>query len=217
MTTWYTSDLHFGHERIIELCHRPFSDVDDMNRNLIANWNAVVADTDTVWILGDLAMGNLDDSLACVAQLKGHKLLVPGNHDRVWAGYKSKPARILMDRARYERAGLRIMPSEIQRWIRGTKDGASYTAPTVLCHFPQRGDSHEEDRYAGYRPRREPGEVVLCGHVHNSWKTFGPQINVGVDVWDYAPVSEDTLAALCHDLDFSDVWEEKATASQGHA
>ena len=28
---FYTSDLHFGHERIIELDHRPFSSAEEMD------------------------------------------------------------------------------------------------------------------------------------------------------------------------------------------
>jgi len=44
MTTWFTADLHLGHRNIIEYCNRPFADVDEMNRALIANWNQVVGD-----------------------------------------------------------------------------------------------------------------------------------------------------------------------------
>ena len=36
-------------------------------------------------------------------------------------------------------------------------------------------------------------ELILCGHVHDKWKRKEwnalPMINVGVDVWDYKPVS----------------------------
>lgn len=35
MTTWFTSDLHFGHANIIEYSGRPFPDLDHMNRALI--------------------------------------------------------------------------------------------------------------------------------------------------------------------------------------
>jgi calcineurin-like phosphoesterase family protein len=40
----------------------------------------------------------------------------------------------------------------------------------------------------------EFADFVLCGHVHNAWRHrwLGDKmlINVGVDVWNYAPVSE---------------------------
>jgi len=42
-------------------------------------------------------------------------------------------------------------------------------------------------------------ELILCGHVHHNWKIKDwnkiPIVNVGVDVWDYKPVSLDTIIA----------------------
>jgi calcineurin-like phosphoesterase family protein len=34
---------------------------------------------------------------------------------------------------------------------------------------------------------------MLCGHVHEAWKRHVRVINVGVDVWDFYPVSVDQL------------------------
>ena len=63
MSQWFSADLHFGHANIIRYCDRPFADVDEMNWRLVRRWNATVAPTDEVWVLGDVAMGRLDDSL----------------------------------------------------------------------------------------------------------------------------------------------------------
>jgi len=82
MSVFFTSDLHLGHARINELSGRPFSNVPAMNAALIKAWNARVTDADTVWVLGDVCMGKLDDSLALIPLLAGRKLLMPGNHDR---------------------------------------------------------------------------------------------------------------------------------------
>ncbi|MYB08786.1 MAG: hypothetical protein F4Y28_02245 [Acidimicrobiia bacterium] len=85
MGRWYTSDHHFGHQNIIRYCDRPFPDA--MDKEMVARWNDVVADSDEVWILGDLVMGGKTQGLAYhVARLKGRKILVPGNHDRCWQG-----------------------------------------------------------------------------------------------------------------------------------
>ena len=37
---FFTSDLHLGHEKIIELTGRPFRDVNEMNRVIIENFNS---------------------------------------------------------------------------------------------------------------------------------------------------------------------------------
>jgi calcineurin-like phosphoesterase family protein len=43
-------------------------------------------------------------------------------------------------------------------------------------------------------------DLVLCGHVHNRWKwriIFDtPIINVGMDVWDFEPVSLGSILKL---------------------
>jgi calcineurin-like phosphoesterase family protein len=74
-----TSDTHFGHARIIELCNRPFSSVEEMDRTLIQNWNRVVGKHDFVYHLGDFQNGKVTDQY--FNQLNGIKFLVPGNHD----------------------------------------------------------------------------------------------------------------------------------------
>lgn len=52
-----------------------------------------------------------------------------------------------------------------------------------------RGDHMAEERFMEHRPKNE-GNWLLHGHVHSAWKVKDKQINVGVDVWDYKPISE---------------------------
>lgn len=77
----FTADLHFGHARIIEFHPHRGATLDDMHECLVENWNAAVAQRDEVWVLGDFAMGKLDDSLKFFHHLNGKKHLVSGNHD----------------------------------------------------------------------------------------------------------------------------------------
>ena len=81
MTTWFTSDSHFGHARIIELCRRPFWDVSAMDTELVARWNAVVQDGDDVWCLGDFCYRNARPARDYLRRLRGRVHLVWGNHD----------------------------------------------------------------------------------------------------------------------------------------
>ena len=81
MTTWFTSDTHFGHANIIRHCARPFRDVAEMDAALIANWNAVVRPADEVWHLGDFAYRSARPAESYLRQLNGRVHLVWGNHD----------------------------------------------------------------------------------------------------------------------------------------
>lgn len=40
------SDTHLGHESIIEYCDRLFGSVEEMNEQLVANWNELVNEHD---------------------------------------------------------------------------------------------------------------------------------------------------------------------------
>jgi len=82
MKIFFTADTHFGHSNIIKYCARPFANVQDMNRALIANWNSVVSPLDTIYHLGDFAMGPAALARGYLSRLNGRKILIRGNHDR---------------------------------------------------------------------------------------------------------------------------------------
>lgn len=185
--TWFTSDTHFGHKNIIKYCDRPFTGVDHMNRELINRWNAVVEPEDTVYHLGDACMGSISDTLPLIGELNGFKILVPGNHDRVFSGESQ---------ARRER----FWPLYEEVFHRITEEQtALYHPEAVLCHFPYQGDSHDADRYDAQRPK-DDGYWLIHGHVHEKWKVNGRQINVGVDVWDFEPVPLDSVLSIIQGL-----------------
>jgi calcineurin-like phosphoesterase family protein len=199
MTTYYTSDLHFGHANIIRFCDRPFTDVSAMNSRLVQLWNETVTDDDTVWVLGDVALGPLDESLAHIGRLTGRKILVPGNHDRCWEGERAlrtgdpeaRERRRTAARDRYLAAGFTEIRDRPEPVTIGDQE-------VGLSHFPFEGDSHGEDRFVEYRPVDRGGWVVH-GHVHTTWRQHGRQINVGVDAWGGRPVPAATIAGLIAD------------------
>lgn len=73
------ADTHFDHRNIITYCNRPWTNTEDMNRDMVARWNAAVEPTDKVYHLGDVALGK--NGLAVARQLNGRKILIKGNHD----------------------------------------------------------------------------------------------------------------------------------------
>ena len=85
MTTWFTSDNHWGHKNILKFCpdSRKFSSVEEMNQAMITRWNEQVKPKDTVYMLGDVFFYRPERALAIMRQLNGRKHLILGNHDKV--------------------------------------------------------------------------------------------------------------------------------------
>jgi calcineurin-like phosphoesterase family protein len=188
---WVTSDIHFGHERIIPLCNRPFKDVHHMNEFIIKNWNERVAWDDPSINLGDVALGPFADSIQLVKRLSGRKALMPGNHDRIFSLEKEAKRERFMPM--YEDVFEGIF-SEGQSII--LSDGSI----VMLSHFPYNGDSHDGDRFEEAR-LYDSGTTLLHGHTHSKERVSRSkkgtlQIHVGVDAWNYCPVSEDEIIAL---------------------
>ena len=186
MTTFFVSDTHFGHARILELCNRPFKDVTTMNEMLVHNWNALVRLDDTVYHLGDVALGPIEDSLKYIMRLNGRKILVVGNHDRMFPPMaKGKQEKIDHWTQRYIDAGFDEVHTN-----HGFVEGGYHFR---LSHFPYDGDHTREERYAEYR-QADNGVPLIHGHTHDTGNpvsfsrngTF--QYHVGVDAHDFAPV-----------------------------
>jgi len=181
---WFTADWHIGHNKVIEFCQRPFSDIDEMENALRDNWNDRVAPDDICWVLGDLSIDSQwKRALEFAKTLKGRKRLIMGNHDKCWTG---------------KRDFLKFMPDYLAvfetavPFARVKFEGVNYR----LSHFPYAWDD-TDDRHLEYRLPAHPG-VLLCGHVHEKWKVKSNEdsvmVNVGVDQWGFTPVDIETVA-----------------------
>lgn len=194
---WFTSDLHLGHLNIIKYTERPFYSIDQMNEAFVDNWNMHVDTADTVWVLGDVALGPIKESLGLVELLNGHKILVPGNHDRVWRGLAPKRRwddQIYLDAGfeRIEHGDLGVYPLTLGQDIGQPQHGV------LLCHFPYTVGQHDA-RFSPWHPT-DAGVPLLHGHTHSTTRVRGNMIHVGVDAWDYAPVSEEQIIHLLEAL-----------------
>lgn len=76
------------------------------------------------------------------------------------------------------------------------KDGANGPANT-LCHYPMITWHHARK-----------GALQLFGHVHNNWKGSNNSFNVGVDVWDFMPVSINDIARRAKTLPKNKHWDD---------
>jgi calcineurin-like phosphoesterase family protein len=174
MARWFTSDTHYWHTNVIRYCNRPWATVEEMNAGLIERHNAVVKPQDDVYHMGDLAMAGTKKIAEVMRQLNGRHHLVMGNHDFG----NIKPHRLDLGFASINPAVETFME------IAGHK--------VSVGHFPYRGASGSDTRYEDQKPVYQ-GLPRIHGHVHQAWRELGPMLNVGVDVWDYRPVSEDEV------------------------
>lgn len=170
---FFTSDCHFFHQQILQHCHRPFHDVEDMNKWLIKNWNDVVGVDDDIIVAGDfIHSGNLELIGKILCQLNGKIWLIKGNHDQ-----KNKVERqIVID----------------------SFDGRVYDVMSITVEDEDFPDNQKR-LFISHYPHLfwERDAWHLYGHVHSGPRSTSSEVapfhplrmDVGVDAWDYKPVS----------------------------
>lgn len=199
MSVFFTSDQHFGHERILELGGgRPFRNIFEHNDYLVKKWCEHVKHDDVVYVLGDVAFGGGDGfekNVKIFSWLPGVKFLIPGNHDKVWSGnsvsYREKYEHVYVD------AGFTVLPENVV-YDFPLNDGLS--VPVMLSHVPYfdvltfEKDSRRGNRFKKQTPEDE-GLPLLHGHTHSSqvFSSHMKSFHVGVDAHGFAPVHENII------------------------
>lgn len=137
-TNRYIADLHIGCTNSFEgrtLQH------DEL---LIKNWNSVVNNNDTTYILGDIGRcgNNKDNGYLCsvVSRLKGRKVLILGNHDNI-RDYRIKQ-----------------LFTEIYDYLEVTDNYGGINQKLVLSHYPIFSWN------GCYRKT-----ILFYGHTHNNF------------------------------------------------
>ena len=167
MDIFFTSDCHFFHNNIISHCNRTFENVDEMNDQLIYNWNSTVSKKDMTYVLGDFSAyvpkNKFFDLEKILKALNGQKVLIIGNHDhkktlnfKGWSCVKDYH-EIKHNKRRY-----------------------------CMSHYPFKSwrGSHKGEKSA----------IQCFGHCHHTLTTLEPyQIDVGVDGWNFTPISIDNI------------------------
>jgi len=180
MTTWFTSDPHYGHRLVTRM--RGFGDDVAAHDDAIAGaWRERVQDVDIVWVLGDIAVSNPTRALDVIGALPGRKRLIVGNHDRVHP-----------------------MNRDAHKWSARFAEVFEFVAPfarvrvfgieALLSHFPYARDRGEV-RCTQWRLRDE-GAPLIHGHLHVEERLVGREIHVGVDAWSFAPVKDVEVGEL---------------------
>lgn len=175
--TFFISDTHFGHEKIIQYQNRPFDSAEKMDQVMIDNWNRKISKEDEIYILGDLAFGNQEYVKKLVNKLNGKKYLIIGNHDR--------------------HVGVEEIANEFE-WIKdyfllNHASGFKF----VLFHYPiynwafkHRGSIHLH----GHVHDNAQDILGLLGNIENMY-------NVSADMNNYEPIElNDVLRKLGHKI-----------------
>jgi len=157
--TFVTADLHIGEDRF-EIMGRPFQTQQEHVDTLLRNHNSVVSPDDDVIVVGDVCYQKTPEWLPWIAKFNGNKILIRGNHDRVFTDEQLKPyfSEIIPD------------GDGIIRHIEDTETRDRIVV--YITHYPSRG---------------LPNVFTLCGHIHNAWRYQLNTMNIGVDVNHFYP------------------------------
>lgn len=179
--TFFTSDLHLGHENIIKYCDRPYKDVNEMNEAIIDNFNRIVSPGDNVYILGDFSFkADKEKARKWLGRLHGAKHLIVGNHDINWERVGGFSAIHQIFEKKFGKTRVIMCHYPLAEWP-GDDRGV------IMLH----GHSHNKKDYN----KRQKELGIL-------------RFDVGVDANNYRPVSLDEIEMFFQGIEGKRCWEQ---------
>lgn len=135
---FYISDTHFRHTNVLKFDNRPFDTIEQMEEQIINNWNNTVNKGDRVYILGDFCWSRETQVWKNLLNtLNGAKHLIMGNHDA-----KRLPSEV------------KALFQDIKEY-KEIKDG---DREVIMCHYP----------ILFYKRGMDINKYMLYGHVHKT-------------------------------------------------
>lgn len=168
---YFTSDLHFCHDKDFIYEPRGFKSVDEMNEAIVKNFKEIIDDNDKLYILGDCFLCNDEKGIELVKSLPGEKYIIWGNHDT------TNRQKIL------EQAGFNCL---------GYANTLKYKGyHFYLSHYPTITSNYDADKPLKRRV------INLCAHSHTTNKFFdmdkGLCYHVELDAHENKPVLIDDI------------------------
>lgn len=150
---WFTSDLHFGHRRILNFVPNRIKEfnlnleeenvIETHDNLLIEKWNNTISKHDIVYILGDVSFVSSDDTKKILEKLNGKKHLIIGNHDSPCSGLSNYfVSTSQIKEVTFKKIHYSFLDEDLH---------------CILCHYPLIAWN-----------RRMHGSVMLHGHTHGS-------------------------------------------------
>lgn len=177
---WFTSDLHFFHDRILEFHPKRKeifgNTVEKAKEAMIQLWNSRVNKKDTVYILGDLAFGEVEDKRKLFQRLNGNKVLILGNHDKIPDHLKCYFNHITqIKNIKFKKSVYNFLHKDLE---------------VIMCHFPILSWEH-----------KDKGSIMIHGHCHGKVDQINTnskelRVDVGIDgnLANYDLISLEKLA-----------------------
>lgn len=168
---FFTADTHFNHGKMIEYCERPFKNVIDMNDRLIRNWNERVKPDDTVIVVGDFGFNSSSED-------------------------KIRGISYSMEYLKRNLNGDIVL-------LKGNHDTNNKVKTKIKSLSVEFGGY---DIFVVHNPEdyNPDYDLNIVGHVHKLWKTKtidnDALVNVGVDVWNYRPVSMQEILDVIREM-----------------
>ena len=163
---FFTADSHVGHHGILSPrmhAPRPFAGIEEHDETIVARWNAVVRPYDTVWHLGDF----------CYRCTEAYALGI----------FRRLNGRRFLVRGNHDKVAARLPWDgpivDVARAVVQDREGPQ---GLFLSHYAHR-----------VWPRMHRGDIHLYGHSHGSLPGTATSTDVGVDCFDWRPVTLDEI------------------------
>lgn len=156
---YFTADTYYGYVNTIHT-NRPFKNIIDMDNKLIEYYNNIISPEDEVYFIGDFSMKGPENKVYL---------------GRIIKKLKGQKHLILGNHDRLNP----FMYIEL---------GFTSVHTSYQLHIPILGYctlNHDPAIYSLINRN----DLLICGHIHTLFKKFKNVINVGVDVWEFKPVS----------------------------
>lgn len=169
---FYTADWHLNSPKVLDIYSRPFPNIDYMNDVLISMCNLFAKPEDTVIHIGDFFCYGKDGEYS-------------GRNENPQLYLQKINSTFVNIEGNHDRNNKVKSIGKYLRTSLGPFEDVS------VSHYPS------TDKLA--KGTFLPGDIHLCGHVHDKWKYLIDSqnqvlnINMGIDVWHYKIVSEDKL------------------------
>ena len=173
MKMFITSNQQFGRHHAIDSAGRNFVSVDVMDEYMIEQWNSVVGEDDTVYVLGNFAW-DPETAENVIKSLNGKIIVMAGVYDGAIREIAERYGKDL---------GVSIMD-----------EGIKFMKFLQICasHWP-----------LAHWPGKETGVISVVGLHNDEYKTDHKvqRINVAADYWDFKPVDITEVIKLFKDPD----------------